>query len=48
MGGNDDGRSAGERLAVHPVTNNVVYYGSQENGLWVSSDYGAKFSKVRG
>jgi uncharacterized protein (TIGR03437 family) len=35
MGPNDDYRgTTGERLAVDPVRPGVVYFGSQQNGLW--------------
>ncbi|MCW3060852.1 MAG: carbohydrate-binding protein [Capsulimonas sp.] len=46
MGGNEDGRSAGERLAVDPHKNGVLYFGSRNDGLWKSSDYGATWAKV--
>ena len=46
MGGNEDGRSAGERLAVDPNQNSVLYFGSRNNGLWRSSDYAATWSRV--
>ena len=46
MGGNEDGRSAGERLAVDPNKNSVIYFGSRSDGLWRSSDYAATWSKV--
>ena len=46
MGGNQDGRSMGERLAVDPNKNNILYFGSRKNGLWKSTDYGVTWSKV--
>ena len=46
MGGNEDGRSIGERLAVDPGKNSVLYFGSRHDGLWRSADYGATWSKV--
>ncbi len=46
MGGNEDGRSIGERLAVDPGKNSVLYFGSRHDGLWRSDDYGAAWSKV--
>jgi len=46
MGGNEDGRSAGERLAVDPNLGSILYFGSREAGLWKSADYGATWNKV--
>ena len=46
MGGNEDGRSAGERLAVDPNDNRVLFMGSRNDGLWKSGDAGASWSKV--
>jgi hypothetical protein len=40
-GGNEDGRSIGERLAVDPEHPNVVLFGTRHNGLWRSDDFGA-------
>ena len=45
MGGNMDGRSIGERLAVDPNMPNILYFGSRDNGLWRSSDFGATWTK---
>lgn len=45
-GGNMDGRSAGERLAVDPNKDSVLYFGSRDNGLWKSTDFGATWSQV--
>ena len=47
MGGNEDGRSAGERLAVDPNNDHVLYLGSRNDGLWRSADFGATWAKVR-
>ncbi|MCL2805403.1 MAG: xyloglucanase [Treponema sp.] len=47
MGGNMPGRGAGERLAIDPNNNRVVYYGSYGNGLWRSRDYGHTWEEVR-
>lgn len=41
MGGNEDGRSAGERLAVDPKQGSVLFFGSRHNGLWRSANSGA-------
>src|SRR4029079_13523269 len=38
MGGNDDGRSSGERLVVDPSDTSVLYFGSRRAGLWRSVD----------
>jgi len=46
MGGNEDGRSAGERLAVDPSLGSVLYFGSRHNGLWRSLDQGATWKPV--
>lgn len=46
-GANMLGRSMGERLAVDPNSNNVLYFGARSgNGLWKSTDYGVTWSKV--
>lgn len=46
MGGNVDGRSMGERLAVDPNLPSTLYFGSRNAGLWTSPDYGATWSRV--
>jgi xyloglucan-specific exo-beta-1,4-glucanase len=47
LGGNMPGRSMGERLAIDPNKNSIVYLGAPSgNGLWRSLDYGATWSKV--
>ncbi|WP_127495250.1 sialidase family protein [Paenibacillus glycanilyticus] len=47
FGGNMPGRSMGERLAIDPNNNSVVYFGARNgNGLWRSTDYGATWNKV--
>ncbi|OPX42278.1 xyloglucanase Xgh74A precursor [Ruminiclostridium hungatei] len=47
FGGNNPGRSMGERLAIDPNNNAVLYLGTRcGNGLWRSTDYGATWSKV--
>jgi xyloglucan-specific exo-beta-1,4-glucanase len=46
VGGNEDGRSAGERLAVDPNLGTVLYFGSRHNGLWRSADRGATWKPV--
>lgn len=47
VGGNMPGRGQGERLAVDPNNNAIVYFGAEGgNGLWRSTNYGATWSKV--
>ncbi|WP_053635914.1 cellulose binding domain-containing protein [Streptomyces sp. XY152] len=47
LGGNMPGRGMGERLAVDPNRNSVLYLGAPSgNGLWRSTDAGANWSKV--
>jgi len=48
LGGNMPGRGMGERLAIDPGHNNVLYLGTPSgNGLWRSTDHGANWSKVQ-
>lgn len=47
LGGNMPGRGMGERLAVDPNDNSVVYFGAPEgNGLWRSTNFGQSWSEV--
>jgi hypothetical protein len=46
MGGNEDGRSNGERLVVDPNQSSRLFFGSRKDGLWQSVDYGASWNKV--
>ena len=46
MGGNYDGRIAGERLAVDPNSNNILYFASRNNGLWKSTNSAASWNNV--
>ena len=46
LGGNEDGRNSGERLAVDPNKGNILFLGSSKNGLWQSADYGSSWSQV--
>jgi hypothetical protein len=46
MGGNDTGRGMGERLAVDPNNNAILYFGSRGSGLYKSTDSGANWTKV--
>jgi xyloglucan-specific exo-beta-1,4-glucanase len=46
MGGNENGRGMGERLAVDPNNNTILLFGSRPSGLYKSSDSGAHWAKV--
>jgi hypothetical protein len=46
MGGNADGRSMGERLAIDPNLPSILYFGSRAAGLWKSSDSAATWTPV--
>ncbi|ABP66699.1 type 3a, cellulose-binding domain protein [Caldicellulosiruptor saccharolyticus DSM 8903] len=47
LGGNMPGRNMGERLAIDPNNNSILYLGTREgNGLWKSIDYGVTWKKV--
>ncbi len=46
MGGNSAGRGVGERLAIDPNDNNILYFGSRRDGLWVSKDAALTWTKV--
>ncbi|KAB8145972.1 xyloglucanase [Chloroflexia bacterium SDU3-3] len=47
LGGNMPGRGMGERLAIDPNKNNIIFFGAPSgNGLWKSSDYGVTWAKV--
>lgn len=46
MGGNEDGRGNGERMAVDPNNGNVLYMGTRHAGLWKSTDGAVSWSRV--
>lgn len=46
LGGNQLGRSNGERLAVDPHDGRVLLLGSRDAGLWRSDDRGAHWARV--
>jgi hypothetical protein len=46
MGGNNAGRSNGERLAVDPNKGTILFMGTRGHGLYKSSDSGATWNKV--
>ncbi len=47
MGGDEDKRWAGNRLAVSPHDSNILLFGSRLNGLWRSTDAGLHWSLVQ-
>ncbi len=46
LGGNEVGRGAGERLAVDPNDNSIIYFGTRSSGLYRSTDYGMTWEEV--
>lgn len=48
MGGNENGRGNGERLAVDPNKHDIVLFGSRKNGLFLSNDAGKTWEKESG
>jgi hypothetical protein len=48
MGGNEDGRGLGERLAIDPNRTSILYFGSRHDGLQRSTDSGRSWRKVAG
>ena len=47
LGGNMPGRGMGERLAIDPNNDNVLYFGAPSgHGLWRSTDAGVTWSQV--
>ncbi len=46
VGGNEDGRGAGERLVVDPADHGTPLLGTRRNGLWRSTDYGVTWRQV--
>jgi hypothetical protein len=46
IGGNEDGRGAGERLQVDPNLSSVLLMGTTANGLWRSINYGVSWTRV--
>lgn len=46
MGGNEDGRGLGERLAIDPNDTSILYFGSRHDGLQRSGDHGKSWQKV--
>jgi len=48
MGGNSPGRGVGERLAIDPNDNDILYFGSRSAGLWMSKDAALTWTRVAG
>ncbi|TDC36204.1 RICIN domain-containing protein [Micromonospora sp. KC213] len=46
LGANEDGRGAGERLAINPAGSGTLLLGTRKNGLWRSTDHGLTWSQV--
>ncbi|MFI6437374.1 RICIN domain-containing protein [Streptomyces sp. NPDC050759] len=46
LGSNEDGRGAGERLAVDPGNHGTLLLGTRKNGLWRSTDSGMTWGQV--
>lgn len=46
MGGNDNKRWAGERLAVSPTNSQILLFGSRRDGLWKSQNGGQSWRQV--
>lgn len=46
LGSNEAGRYSGERLAVDPQHHNILYFGSRNDGLWKSADFGHTWNQV--
>jgi len=45
IGSNDQGRDSGERLAVDPNDDDILYYGTEDDCLWKSTDGGKTWAK---
>ena len=46
LGGNSPGRGSGERLQVDPDNGDILYLGSSQDGLMVSTDRGRSFAAL--
>ncbi|MBX9853798.1 MAG: T9SS type A sorting domain-containing protein, partial [Cytophagaceae bacterium] len=46
LGGNENGRSTGERLQVDPNLGSILFLGSSTDGLWKSTNSGVNWTKV--
>jgi len=45
MGGNENGRGNGERMAVDPNKNEIVFFGTRKYGMYKSTDYGKTWAE---
>lgn len=48
MGGNGEGRGTGERMVVDPLNGANLLVGSNNLGIWRSTDYGATWARLAG
>lgn len=46
MGGNENGRGNGERMAVDPNNGKIIYFGTRMAGLWKSVDQAATWNRL--
>jgi len=46
MGGNENGRGNGERMAVDPAHGSTIYMGTRQDGLWKSEDRAVTWKRV--
>jgi hypothetical protein len=46
VGGNEDWRWAGERLAIDPNNSDVIYFGSRQQGLYATTDGGVTWNNI--
>ncbi|MDR3069970.1 MAG: hypothetical protein LBU38_03055, partial [Propionibacteriaceae bacterium] len=47
VNGNDQAnRSTGNRLAIDPNDNSILYYAAKGNGLWQSTDFGEHWTRI--
>jgi len=46
IGGDEDGRGAGERLQVDPNFNSILFMGTTVDGLWKSTNYASSWTRV--
>jgi hypothetical protein len=46
VGGNSNGRGDGEQIAVDPNDSNIVFLGTNDHGLWESTNAGHSFTRI--
>ncbi|HYO09651.1 MAG TPA: Ig-like domain-containing protein [Tepidisphaeraceae bacterium] len=44
--GNGNGRNAGERMMVDPNSPNILFYGTRNDGMWKSTNYGQTWAPI--